>query len=38
MRLTVIRSRLPTSISILRVTIVPFVLRQHFTFWLVRNQ
>jgi hypothetical protein len=38
MRLTVALSRLPTSISILRMTIVPFVLPQHFTCWMRRHQ
>jgi hypothetical protein len=38
MRLTGAPSRLPTSTSILRMTIAPFVLPRHFTFWMLRDR
>jgi hypothetical protein len=38
MRLAVAPSRPTTSISILRMTIAPFVLPQHFTCWMRRNR
>jgi hypothetical protein len=38
MRLKVAPSRPPTSTTILRMTIVPFVLQQHFTSWMLRDR
>jgi hypothetical protein len=38
MRPTVAPSRLPTSMSILPMTIVHFVLPEHFTSWMLRDR
>jgi hypothetical protein len=38
MRPTAGLSRPPTSTTILRMTIVPFVLQQHFTSWMLRDR
>jgi hypothetical protein len=38
MGLTVTPSHLPTSINILRTTIVHFVLPEHFTSWMLRER